>query len=65
MLLTTIFYHVDNFCKEIEKHLIDKETKSRPGRPNSMSTSEILTIVIYFHHSKVKTFKDFYKNYRL
>ena len=26
-----------------------------------MTLSEILTIIIYFHYSKIKTFKDYYK----
>jgi hypothetical protein len=61
MLLTTIFYHVDNFCNELDKHLLQEN--SSIGRPASMSRSEILTIYIFFHHSKFKTFKDYYKTY--
>lgn len=42
MLLTTIFYHVDNFYNALDKHLFHKN--SSIGRPSSMSRSEILTI---------------------
>ena len=63
MLLTTIFYHVDNFCNEIERHLLQECDKKQGGRPQLMHLSEILTIYIFFHHSKVKTFKDYYKIY--
>jgi len=65
MLLTAIFYHVDDFCKEIKKHLVERNRTKHVGRPASMSTSEILTIIIYYHHSKAKTFKDYYKIYIL
>lgn len=60
MLLTTIFYHVDNFCNEIEKHTAIESTVNRGGRPCFMQQSEILTIAIFFQHSKIKTFKDYY-----
>ena len=63
MLLTTIFYHVDNFCNEIRKtHGYRKET-NKGGTPSKHESSEILTIYIFFHHSKFKTFKDYYKIY--
>jgi len=63
-MLTEIFYHVDNFCKEYEKKLIEMSLKDgdlkRRGPKFNMSLSEIATIVIYFHHSKFRTFKDYY-----
>ena len=63
-MLTEVFYHVDNFCKAYEKHLqktqlIDKN-KSKRGPKQKLCLSEIMTIVIYFHHSKFRTFKDYY-----
>lgn len=63
-MLTEIFYHVDNFCKDYAKYLqtiqiTDKE-KSRRGPKQKLYLSEIVTIVIYFHHSKFRTFKDYY-----
>ena len=63
MLLTTIFYHVDNFCNEIEKHAALESGTNKGGRPRSMHLSEILTIHIFFQHSKIKTFKDYYAIY--
>ena len=60
MLLTTIFYHVDNFCNEIEKHMSLESATNKGGRPRTMRQSEILTIYIFFQHSKIKTFKDYY-----
>jgi len=63
-MLTEIFYHVDNFCKEYEKKLkeisLNDCNVNRRGPKQRLSMSEILTIVIYFHHSKFRTFKDYY-----
>jgi hypothetical protein len=63
MLLTTIFYDVDNFCKDFDKYLLKKsigEKKSCAGRKRKMTISEVITIMIYFHHSRMRTFKDYY-----
>ena len=62
MLLTKIFYEVDNFCKsfiEVNK-LMDCK---RRGPMRSLTESEILTILIYFHCSGKRTFKDYYLTY--
>jgi len=63
MLLTSIFYHVDNFCKELDFFLYGKllkNEKAKMGRPSKMMISEVMTIAIYFHHSRMRTFKDYY-----
>ena len=61
MLLTTIFYHIDDFCKvfesEMKKHLLSSKKGNRRGR---MTLSDIMTITVYFHHSGYRTFKDYY-----
>lgn len=64
MHLTKIFYEVDEFCKQFEKQferrlLSDGEDKRK--RAFSLSLSEIMTIVIYYHESGYKTFKDYYE----
>ena len=50
MLLTTIFYHVDNFCNDLDEKLIKKAIGSakQPGPQGQLSESEIMTIVIFF-----------------
>jgi hypothetical protein len=61
-MLVTIFYYVDEFCKffkkEAQKSMISDgaigEFESR------MSLSEIMTIMIYWHLSGYKNFKEFY-----
>jgi len=66
MLLTTIFFHIDEFCKKYEKilkkTLIEMNKKHPGGRPSKMSLSEVLTIAIFWHHSKYRTFKNYYEN---
>jgi len=60
-MLTKIFYKIDNFCKhfqkEFEKHLLQDGSKILKSR---MAMSEIMTIVIYFHHSGYRNFKKYY-----
>jgi hypothetical protein len=65
MLLTSIFYHVDNFCNDFDNNLTRRSigsTKKR-GPQGRLSLSEVMTIVIFFHHSRVRTFKDYYTIY--
>lgn len=67
-VMVPIFCLIDDFCKEFDpiwqKNLLantssnqDKRSKRSPG----LSNSEIMTIVICFHSSKMRTFKDYYK----
>ena len=63
--LIAIFCDIDDFCKEYEKYcinhlLLDKNTVIPK---TSMSLSEIMTILIYFHLSNYRTFKKYYINY--
>lgn len=60
--LLAIFCDVDDFCNAYEEycqtHLLT-EKKQTVGK-TSMSLSEIMTIVIYFHLSNQRTFKGYY-----
>ena len=60
--LLPIFCDVDDFCIEYEKycktHLLMETDQIMPK--TSLSLSEIMTIVIYFHLSNYKTFKWYY-----
>ena len=65
MILTTIFYEVDNFCKELNNHLkknglIDQKKR---GPACCLTQSEMMTIVIFFHRSGKRNFKDYYLTY--
>ena len=61
--LEEIFCFIDDFCKQFEqeqsKHLLSNPNRKRK-KPCQMSLSEIMTILVMFHYSHYRTFKDFY-----
>lgn len=65
MILTTIFYHVDNFCKEFDNHLEKRELieQKKRGPSCSLTQGEMMTIIIFFHRSGKRNFKDYYLTY--
>ena len=64
-LLIGIFCDIDDFCKGFEEYW--KKYLLPDGAPVipkcSMSLSEIMTIVVFFHLSNCRTFKWYYKLY--
>lgn len=64
--LIHIFCLVDDFCNNFEpvwkSYLLSSNPKgdTRKKRSTKLRMSEIMTILIYFHHSKFRTFKDYY-----
>ena len=64
-LIISIFYEVDNFCKELknyfEQHSFTCDGKKVSFEPSrSLSLSEIMTISIGFHLSGYRNFKWYY-----
>ncbi len=61
-MITEIFYNVDNFCQIFMKEWNNKLLPSPEIKPQGsrMLISEIMTIAIFYHHSKYKCFKYFY-----
>lgn len=63
--ITHLFCIVDDFMKnfmpEYTKKLLSEEFIKI--KDSSMNLSEIMTILIYFHYSGYRTFKQFYKQY--
>ena len=61
--VTEIFCLIDEFYKEfeyfIQKSLIGVKSK----RPSTMSSSEIMTIIVLFHTGCFRNFKHFYIGY--
>ena len=61
--LLEIFCLTDDFCKyfdqEQTKYMLPNPERIRK-KPCTMSLSEIITIVVMFHLSHYRTFKDFY-----
>ena len=61
--LTEIFCVIDDFCNSFDKkyqHFFLNSLNKKRKRACSISLSEIMTIVILFHMSGYRTFKDFY-----
>lgn len=65
-MLVEIYVEVDDFCKSHEQiiHSWLKESgRVKKPYPSQMSLSEVMTILIYYHHSFYKDFKHYYNNY--
>lgn len=62
--ITQIFCDVDDFCQQFEQYWQQQpQLPAMPGERRSrsrMSLSEVMTLVIAFHGSRARTFKDFY-----
>ena len=63
MSLLELFCHVDDFCQSFEpqwqRSLVQQGVRQR-SRQTQLSMSEIMTIVIHFHHSHYRDFKHYY-----
>jgi hypothetical protein len=61
-----LFCDVDDFCKvfipQWRKQLLEDGTRKRQ-REGQMTTSEIMTIVVSFHMSHYRDFKNYYLRY--
>ncbi|MFH0897968.1 MAG: hypothetical protein V1855_00120 [bacterium] len=63
MLLTKIFYHVDEFCKEFETEIRKKMLPpTKRNRKSSLTLSEIMTISIFFIIQGTKPLKAIIAN---
>ena len=64
MELVSLFYIIDEFCKEYEpqwsQSLLDSGLRQRRTR-SRMSLSDVLTITTFFHLSGYRTFKWYYE----
>ena len=64
--ITKIFCEIDDFCKVFIPHLKTKQlqnkTKKR-NKPSNLSESEVMTIMILFHSSNYRNFKNFYTGF--
>jgi len=57
-----LFYYINEFCIKFEPmfNKILLPNRRNPTRKTRMSLSELMIIVVLFHLSKFRTFKDFY-----
>ena len=61
--LLKLFCHVDTFATQFLKRQREEALptpKTTRNRKRSLCLSEVMTILITFHHSGYRTFKDFY-----
>ena len=66
--VTEIFYLSDEFSKEFaitfKKHILQEDNgKKQRNKPNRLSDSEVITILIAFHLSGMRNLKHFYLFY--
>jgi hypothetical protein len=62
-LLIEIFCDIDDFCKEFEPQWRKKLLGGKRNRLGHLTLSEIMTIAIFFHLMRFRTFKDYYTLY--
>ena len=62
-MVTELFCSIDDFCQDFmpqwKQSLLDQGLKHR-NRSGQLSDSEIMTIIVLFHSSGCRTFKQFY-----
>lgn len=67
-LIISIFYEVDNFCKEFNNYLKNNSLRVNDREisaelHSALSLSEVMTICIVFHLSGYRTFKRYYTQF--
>ncbi|ALB21831.1 hypothetical protein AVI53_05985 [Piscirickettsia salmonis] len=57
LTLISLFCVIDDFCQELLPQwnaILLEDTNKKRNKPSQMSTSEIMTIMIYFHKSNYR-----------
>jgi hypothetical protein len=68
VLLEDIFCSIDDFCNSFDKkshYFLAANSNKKRKKKCRISLSEIMTILVLFHMSGYRTFKDFYMGYVL
>jgi hypothetical protein len=63
MDIVAVFCDIDDFCRSLltaKFPALPSGSAPCPGRANSLSLSEVLTLLVWFHVSHYRTFKHFY-----
>ena len=69
MDIITLFCEIDDFFILYEQYQAQHRLPEIPGtcntrgRPRRLHPSEVMTILIYFHHHKCKNFKTYYQEH--
>ena len=66
MHIVSLFCEIDDFFLAFEKYMAEhclptSETPEKRGRPRSLHTSEVMTLLVAFHQSGYRTFKHYYQ----
>jgi Transposase DDE domain len=68
MDMVIIFCDIDDFCRSLltaRVRVLPSGSAPRPGRANSLSLTEVMTILVWFHASHYRTCKHFYLGFVL
>lgn len=64
MDILPVFCEMDDFCQAFmprwQQHLLPSASSRKRHRPCALALSEVMTIIVWFHSSGYRTFKDFY-----
>jgi transposase len=66
--IVTIFCDIDDFCRSLlatEHLLLPTHDGQKKRRGNSLSLSEVMAVLVWFHASRYRTFKHFYLDHML
>ena len=67
MSIVSLFCQIDDFYLEYVKQMTSEATDSdkpeRRGRPQRLHPSEVMTILVLFHHSGYRSFKQYYQKH--
>ena len=69
MDMITLFCEIDDFFLAFELYKAQHKlpeilgTRNTRGRPRSLHPSEVMTILVHFHHKQYKNFKAYYQDY--
>lgn len=66
MNIVTLFCRIDDFCRLFEPIFKQKLLAEKPKqrvRKERLSLSEVMTIIVYFHTSGYRNFKQYYLEY--
>jgi hypothetical protein len=59
--LTEIFIACDDFCQEFQHYSISQAYQQPERKERQMSDSEMMSILIFYHHSGMRCFKYYYE----
>ena len=69
MDIITLFCEIDDFFLDYEQYQAQHRlpdilrTGNTKGRPRNLHPSEVMTILVHFHHKRYKNFKTYYQDY--